>query len=131
MKIVINHCWGGFGLSRDAVLELAKRQGIVLYPFKFGGRGNPLPLGEGEDPGYIDMFCTTPEYSDETYYSTHDISREDANLLALLEEWGSEKVSGQHSKLAVVEIPDGVAYEIAEYDGMEHVAEQHRTWYAG
>jgi hypothetical protein len=28
----------------------------------------------------------------------------------------------------VVEIPDGVEWEIAEYDGLEWVAEKHRTW---
>jgi hypothetical protein len=35
---------------------------------------------------------------------------------------------GAYSQLKVVEIPDGVEWEIAEYDGSEHIAEKHRTW---
>jgi hypothetical protein len=25
-------------------------------------------------------------------------------------------------------VPDGVDWELSEYDGIEHVAEAHRTW---
>ena len=35
------------------------------------------------------------------------------------------------AELEIVEIPDGVAWQIAEYDGFEHVAGKHRTWGAG
>ena len=30
--------------------------------------------------------------------------------------------------LIVVSIPDDVEWHVANYDGMEHVAEDHRTW---
>jgi hypothetical protein len=30
--------------------------------------------------------------------------------------------------LRIVEIPDGVEWHISEYDGIEHIAENHRTW---
>jgi len=36
--------------------------------------------------------------------------------------------SGKYSHLKVVEIPDDVQYTIEEYDGVEWVAEHHRTW---
>lgn len=32
------------------------------------------------------------------------------------------------AKLKIVEIPDGIEYEIQDYDGDEWVAEKHRTW---
>jgi hypothetical protein len=32
------------------------------------------------------------------------------------------------AQLQVVEIPDGVEWQIEEYDGVEWVAEKHRTW---
>jgi hypothetical protein len=32
MKVVINTCFGGFGLSEKAMVEYAKRKGITLYP---------------------------------------------------------------------------------------------------
>jgi len=54
--------------------------------------------------------------------------RDDAHLLALIEEWGTSRVNGWCAGLKVVEVPDGVKWRIEEYDGWEHVAEEHRTW---
>lgn len=61
-------------------------------------------------------------------YHRYDTKRDDPILVAIVEEWGSERVSGAYAKLAVVEVPDDANWEITEYDGMEHVAERHRTW---
>lgn len=36
---------------------------------------------------------------------------------------------GDNCKLKVVEIPDGIEYTIEEYDGVEWIAEKHRTWW--
>jgi hypothetical protein len=36
--------------------------------------------------------------------------------------------NGFAADLKIVEIPDGVDWEIEEYDGNEWVAEVHRTW---
>lgn len=30
-KIVVNRCYGGFGLSHEAILEYAKRKGVKLF----------------------------------------------------------------------------------------------------
>lgn len=38
------------------------------------------------------------------------------------------KANGTYSELKVVEVPDDVEWHIHEYDGAEHVAENHRTW---
>jgi hypothetical protein len=48
-------------------------------------------------------------------------------LIKLVEKLG-EDVNTRFSNLKVVEIPDDVDWEIAEYDGFEWVAEKHRTW---
>ena len=45
----------------------------------------------------------------------------------MVEEQG-DAINGAFSDLKVVEIPDGIRWYIDEYDGMEHVAERHRTW---
>jgi hypothetical protein len=45
----------------------------------------------------------------------------------MVEEGGTD-VNGTYSDLKVVEIPENVNWYIEEYDGMEHVAERHRTW---
>ena len=60
----------------------------------------------------------------------YDICRDDPVLVQVVEELG-EKSFNRYSKLCVVEIPEGVKWHIHEYDGMEHVAEDHRTWCGG
>ena len=58
---------------------------------------------------------------------SHDIPRDDEHLIAVVELMGTE-VNTRFSKLKIVEIPDDVNWCIEEYDGLEWVAERHRTW---
>ena len=39
------------------------------------------------------------------------------------------KANGTCSELKIVEIPDGIEFELSEYDGLETVEEKHRSWY--
>jgi hypothetical protein len=63
----------------------------------------------------------------EEDWSYYDIERNNQYLVRVVEELG-DGVNSRYSELKVVEIPDGVEWEIAEYDGLEWVAEKHRTW---
>ena len=90
MKVVINDCHGGFGLTDAALNEYKIRKGIT-------------------DPDFY-------------YYA---IPRECPVLVEMVERGDAD---GEYSDLKVVEIPDGVNWYIEEYDGLEHVAERHRTW---
>jgi hypothetical protein len=54
-------------------------------------------------------------------------TRTNAILVQLVEE-NSKLYGGPHSALKVVDVPDDVDWYIHDYDGMEHVAETHRTW---
>jgi hypothetical protein len=56
-----------------------------------------------------------------------DVDRSDLNLIKVVEELGA-KANGKHAQLEIVEIPDGVQWQIEEYDGQEWVSEVHRTW---
>ena len=56
-----------------------------------------------------------------------EIPRDCPVLVEMVEQGGTD-VDGIYSELKVVDIPDGVNWYIEEYDGMEHVAERHRTW---
>ena len=57
----------------------------------------------------------------------HDIDRDDPILVELVETLGKESW-GSYSILKIVEIPDDVDWVLQEYDGLEWIAEKHRTW---
>ena len=121
MKIVINTCFGGFGISDEAFEKLLERKGIVFHRLDgdgtlLGGNNYYHEGHAGEDEFYI------------SHYDYYD-DRSDPDLIAVIEEMGKESW-GWASELAILEIPDDVKWHIHEYDGMEHVAENHRTWYA-
>lgn len=56
-----------------------------------------------------------------------EISRNCPHLVQVVEELG-EQAWGRYSELKVVEIPRYVKWHISEHDGLEWVAEDHRTW---
>jgi hypothetical protein len=66
------------------------------------------------------------KYKDQTF-SDSDLCRADPLLVQVVEELG-EFADGRHAELKIVEIPDDVKWQIDEYDGLEWVAEKHRTW---
>ena len=56
-----------------------------------------------------------------------ELARDDVVLVQIIEQLG-DRASGGYAKLSIVEVPDGVKWHISEYDGIEWVAENHRTW---
>ena len=67
------------------------------------------------------------ERTGKTIGAYPDIERNDPDLVAVVEELG-DRACGSWSRLKVVDVPDDVDWYIEEYDGKEHVAEQHRRW---
>jgi hypothetical protein len=156
MKIVINKCYGGFGLSPLGIKRYAELIGKECYFFKVDYKKSfsnyiPITLEEAQKQRLFFNAFTVPNPSEvlgtgdwynktqeeriahnELYSSielaNRDIKRNDPNLIKVVEELG-EKADGDCSELAIVEIPDDVDWYIEEYDGNEHVAEKHRTWY--
>lgn len=57
----------------------------------------------------------------------YEIPRDHPLLVQVVEELGDAASDG-YANLKVVTIPAGVAWHVEEYDGFEHVAEDHRTW---
>lgn len=111
-KIVINACFGGFSLSDKAILRYAEIKGIHL-------------VCEGD--GWLKHYYKD-SVSDDNYFSDRDIPRDDHVLIQVVEELGHD-ADGDCANLKIVEIPDDVEWHIAEYDGSEHVAENHRKWW--
>jgi hypothetical protein len=53
--------------------------------------------------------------------------RTDPKLVQVVEELGSA-ASGEWAELKVIEIPDGIEWEILSNGGFETVHEKHRSW---
>jgi len=142
MKIVINECFGGFGLSHKAVVRYAELAGIPLYAFRDKRSADGLPcfgsfvqVDIKDEPG-DDIFgfhySTLPlkkdgSYEEDSYFYPREISRDDPNLVKVVEDMGN-LANGMCSELKIVEIPDGVDWQIDEYDGLESIHEKHRSW---
>lgn len=60
-------------------------------------------------------------------FSDYNIERDDPLLVRVVREFGPE-ASGKFAELQIVEVPEEVDWVIDEYDGVEWVAERHRTW---
>ncbi len=101
MRVVINSCFGGFGLSETAQRMYCKIKGIEP--------------GEWNAYGFFENL------------HVNDIERNDPILVSIIEQLGIV-ANVQYSKLKIVDIPDDVKWDIHEYDGMEWIAEIHRTW---
>lgn len=120
MKIAINRCFGGFGLSNEAFEMLLDRKGIRFEKeeseYKSLGIMNYYHFGHRGDINH--------------YISHHDAyqNRSDPDLIAVIEKLG-EKANTNYSDIKIIDIPDDIEWEIHEYDGNEHIAEKHRTWY--
>lgn len=112
MKVVINKCYGGFSVSLAALKRLREL-------------GCPNAINETA-PGETWSGGGGVRRDDNSF--CRDIPRNDRDLVKVVEELG-DAANGGCASLSVVEIPDGVDWEIDEYDGVEHIAEKHRTWY--
>jgi hypothetical protein len=113
MKIVINSDFGGFGLSDEAIREYGLKKGLTLVEEK------------RDQFGFTYFYIG--EISDNTLFWEGDIERNDEDLVEIVERLGSA-ADGKFSSLKVVEIPEGVDWQLMEYDGREWIAERHRTW---
>lgn len=101
MKIAVNKCFGGFALSKE------------LY--------NILGI-EWDGYGYLDNGDLGIKSDNYLAY------RSDPRLIEAIEKIGEEKASGALAKVCIVDIPDGIEWEIDEYDGIESIHEAHRSW---
>jgi hypothetical protein len=65
----------------------------------------------------------------KNWYFATDVERDDPVLIQIIRTVGLENAGGPFTKLKIIEIPDDVLeWDVADYDGVEWVAERHRTW---
>ncbi len=154
MKVVINKCYGGFDLSAIATKRLAELQGRNCYFFEIDYKTEsdkyiPVSLENANKiftfafdiPNPNDILAHKKPWNemsiaerknsnnlhDQHSIRVRELERSDPLLIQIVEELG-ERANTRFSQLEIVEIPDGVEFVIEEYDGIEHIAEAHRTW---
>lgn len=112
-EVVINCDYGGFSISREAFLMLRKMKNE--YALSEADIGEMWSDGSGPRELLFDCFC-------------NNIARDNKDLIEVVKKLG-EKVNGEFASLKIVEIPSDMKWHIEEYDGLEHVAEDHRKFY--
>lgn len=140
MQVVINRCFGGFGVSHEGMLRYCEIKGIDVYPVQSGDAWGfwtywTVPPEQrmveksGED--FYAMSTTDRiahnKLRDEQTVDRYDIERNDPALVQTVQELG-KKANGDFAKLTIVEIPDDIGWTVEEYDGLERITESHRTW---
>lgn len=154
-KVVINACYGGFSISTEALVLIAKKQGKKVFFYSDAGdtyREVPYEEAISNDSLFgIDatIIPTLEEYVafklfdwnsandkqreqhnndyDRLFLNNRPSCRHDELLVEVVEELGTKKASGDCAELKIVEIPID-EYLISDHDGWEEIAEPHRTW---
>ena len=144
MKIVINTCYGEFGISIEALQELVSRSAKCLRictPKYYYGGENGWNKRHDWEKGWQRDFATYKDlgngmmahpygfniFKDGFMYLLEYKNRTDNDLIEIVETMG-QKANGVCACLKVVEIPDGINWEIDEHDGFEIINEAHRSW---
>lgn len=127
MKVVINSCYGGFSISNFAYKELLRRRGKECYFYEWDYHNGYNRIDDDPNKHYSVMVITKDfgkhvDKIDREYIAYYrDEIRTDADLIAMIEEFGSEKCSGRYAELEIVDIPTGTYFRIDEYDGLENI----------
>lgn len=110
MKLVLNKCYGGFGISKEAVEFMAA-----------DGCHHAKAALDASVKHKTNMY----QYGYADNLDSYD--RTNPHLIKAVEQLG-KKANGPHAELVVVDIPDGEAYQIEDYDGMETVRQAYIGW---
>lgn len=139
MKIAINKCYGGFGLSFEALKWLYDRKAACVkamslkkyYGDEKRAQEDLKRWREYQETGQGGfLLCPFTEDEKSVYFLEDKYdkrTRGDSLLIECIETLG-EKANGNHAKLKIVNVPDGTSFHIDEYDGIESIHEDHRSW---
>ncbi len=140
--VVINKQHGGFGLSQLGIQRYLEIKGLQYWMEdndRFGSIMGPkfwlVPkdqrLADPNAENWHSMTMAERQQHNTTYsqqvFSDRDLDRDDPVLVQVVRELG-EEANTRYASLKIVEIPADVEWKIEEYDGLEWVAEKHRTW---
>ena len=129
MKIVINTCYGGFGLSDEAKEMYLERKKIlenkddfvqVKKKSIFNNIHALVRKNLAESINSTEDLYNLPS-TDCLVLNDYDLDRTDPLLIEIVEKLGKSKASGDCAELVIEEIPKGSLYRIDEYDGNESI----------
>lgn len=131
MKVVINNCYGGFGLSLKGKKRLGELMGVNVYFYTQNCHTDEFVKVDENSRDFM-VYALTVDLGEKTNKLPNDgwfecEGRDNPCLIQVVKELGKE-ANGRCAELKIVDIPDGVDWEIQEYDGNEWVAEKHQTW---
>lgn len=136
-KVILNKCFGGFDVSKEAYMLYAKKKGLTLYLYESEFINRKFIYKKANDDNSIFRHYFIKDMGDNVEISNEDYEkyclylkdehREDPILIEVVEELG-EKASGRFGNLKVVEIPDDLEYVIDEYDGIETLHQKVEEW---
>jgi len=112
-KLVINTCYGGFGLSQEAWRLYA------IY--------NDYYTRYVKDAFGTDSIELSKSGNFDDVVGSWDLVRNDPTLVRVVEQLGTA-ANDYYSDLKIIEIPEDVVWELNEYDGREWISEVHRRW---
>lgn len=139
MKVILNKCYGGFGISPEGYKLYCQKKNIPCYFYEAVPlKDNRIGYKKIKTPDHLD-YCLTEDFGDSFESKAGENSefkkmlyldseyREDPVLIEVVEELG-EKANGRYANLVVVDIPDGLDYVIDDYDGIETLHERVKEW---
>lgn len=106
-------------MTDDQLIEEIKGIQRIVINTKHGGFG----LSEQASRLFAQRTGITYDHP----WADNLIARDDPVLVAIVRELGAD-ANGSYADLKIIEVPYGVDWQIEEYDGVEWVAEKHRTW---
>lgn len=121
-KYVINKCYGGFGLSKKALLRAYELGWKGKDALKFFGTRQKL---KNEISKPSDWRILVENNTIVLYGGDFSDDHSNPFLVQEVEELG-EDANGEYAKLHIVEVPNDVEVEIDEYDGVETIRERSR-----
>lgn len=131
MKIVINTCYGKFGLSAKGIKKYLNLKGQNVWFYQktkyryIDGVNEYIQVSEDNikgmfwyaslvDEGYI------IDHFPNICFDSQSIERYDPTLVQVVEEM-KEECWGDNAVLAIEEIESGTWYKINQYDGKENI----------
>ena len=104
-KVVINKCYGGFSVSQDLIEELGFNKDNFI-----------------KHSHYLDNKDFGIDSEDYLAY------RASPKLIKAIKKIGLIESGGGFAELQIVTIPSDIDWHIDNYDGMESLHEEHRSW---